>query len=169
MNITLYIYNLYRFFQKRNFGGVSKIFCPNIKIIWWSQKYCDSTFRKLGDAPTPWLQGSVPIPLPECPCRDESVHAKSTELAMLHNAVSIQNASFSIRVFAFTWCSQRPLLIVIDRNMDLATPLHHPWTYQSLVLDLLVSFTYPVFSAIHFSFFFTLHLLILLLLLLLLS
>ena len=25
---------------------------------------------------------------------------------------------------------QRPLLVVLDRNMDLATPLHHTWTYQ---------------------------------------
>jgi hypothetical protein len=25
---------------------------------------------------------------------------------------------------------QRPLLIVLDRNVDMATPLHHTWTYQ---------------------------------------
>ena len=31
----------------------------------------------------------------------------------------------------------RPLLIIVDRNTDLATPLHHPWTYQALCHDLL--------------------------------
>lgn len=33
---------------------------------------------------------------------------------------------------------QRPLLLILDRNLDLATPLHHTWTYQALVHDLLV-------------------------------
>jgi hypothetical protein len=28
---------------------------------------------------------------------------------------------------------QRPLLIVLDRNVDMATPLHHTWTYQVFV------------------------------------
>ncbi|XP_029454859.1 sec1 family domain-containing protein 1 isoform X2 [Rhinatrema bivittatum] len=32
---------------------------------------------------------------------------------------------------------QRPLLVLIDRNIDLATPLHHTWTYQALVHDVL--------------------------------
>ena len=34
---------------------------------------------------------------------------------------------------------QRPLLVLLDRNMDLATPLHHTWTYQALSHDVLVS------------------------------
>ena len=32
---------------------------------------------------------------------------------------------------------QRPLLILLDRNFDLATPLHHTWTYPALMHDLL--------------------------------
>lgn len=32
---------------------------------------------------------------------------------------------------------QRPLLIVLDRNVDMATPLHHTWTYQALAHDVL--------------------------------
>lgn len=32
---------------------------------------------------------------------------------------------------------QRPLLIILDRNVDLATPLHHAWTYQALAHDVL--------------------------------
>ncbi|CAL8085860.1 unnamed protein product [Calicophoron daubneyi] len=31
---------------------------------------------------------------------------------------------------------QRPLLVLLDRNQDLATPLHHEMTYQSLVHDI---------------------------------
>lgn len=31
----------------------------------------------------------------------------------------------------------RPLLVILDRDVDLATPLHHTWTYQALVHDLL--------------------------------
>jgi hypothetical protein len=30
---------------------------------------------------------------------------------------------------------QRPVLILLDRNFDLATPLHHTWTYQALIHD----------------------------------
>jgi len=32
---------------------------------------------------------------------------------------------------------QRPVLIILDRNSDLPTMLHHTWTYQALVHDLL--------------------------------
>lgn len=32
---------------------------------------------------------------------------------------------------------QRPLLILLDRNIDMATPLHHTWTYQALGHDVL--------------------------------
>jgi len=32
---------------------------------------------------------------------------------------------------------QRPLLVILDRNVDLATPLHHTWTYQALAHDVL--------------------------------
>lgn len=32
----------------------------------------------------------------------------------------------------------RPILIIADRGIDLATMLHHTWTYQALIHDLLV-------------------------------
>lgn len=35
--------------------------------------------------------------------------------------------------FSFT----RPMLILLDRNLDMATPLHHTWTYQALAHDVL--------------------------------
>jgi hypothetical protein len=31
----------------------------------------------------------------------------------------------------------RPLLVILDRQFDLATMLHHTWTYQALVHDTL--------------------------------
>uniref|UniRef100_A0A671MPX7 Sec1 family domain-containing protein 1 n=1 Tax=Sinocyclocheilus anshuiensis TaxID=1608454 RepID=A0A671MPX7_9TELE len=31
----------------------------------------------------------------------------------------------------------RPLFVLADRNLDLATPLHHTWTYQALIHDVL--------------------------------
>lgn len=31
----------------------------------------------------------------------------------------------------------RPLLVILDRNMDMTTPLHHTWTYQALAHDVL--------------------------------
>lgn len=32
---------------------------------------------------------------------------------------------------------QRPLLCLVDRTIDMSTPLHHTWTYQALIHDLL--------------------------------
>lgn len=36
-----------------------------------------------------------------------------------------------------SWSAQRPLLIVLDRNVDLVPMLAHSWTYQALVHDVL--------------------------------
>jgi len=33
---------------------------------------------------------------------------------------------------------QRPLLVILDRSTDLASLLHHTWTYQALAHDVLV-------------------------------
>lgn len=38
-----------------------------------------------------------------------------------------------VGTFSFT----RPMLILLDRNIDMATPLHHTWTYQALAHDVL--------------------------------
>lgn len=34
--------------------------------------------------------------------------------------------------------TSRPLLVIGDRSADLATMLHHTWTYQALMHDVLV-------------------------------
>uniref|UniRef100_A0A5K3F1Z9 Sec1 family domain-containing protein 1 n=2 Tax=Mesocestoides corti TaxID=53468 RepID=A0A5K3F1Z9_MESCO len=50
-----------------------------------------------------------------------------------HRSFGEQNGKSATLVpFSF----QRPLLIILDRGIDMATPLHHPWTYQSLLHDL---------------------------------
>lgn len=36
-----------------------------------------------------------------------------------------------------SWNQQRPLLIILDRNLDLVPMLSHSWTYQALVQDVL--------------------------------
>lgn len=35
--------------------------------------------------------------------------------------------------------TSRPLLCIVDRTVDMSTPLHHTWTYQALIHDLLDS------------------------------
>lgn len=40
-------------------------------------------------------------------------------------------------LFAAARTSQRPVLILVDRTVDVATALHHGWTYQVLLHDLL--------------------------------
>ena len=46
-------------------------------------------------------------------------------------------SSRSLSLFSF----QRPLFVLADRNLDLATPLHHTWTYQALIHVVVVRLT----------------------------
>ena len=39
----------------------------------------------------------------------------------LFSSDGIQSGQFSF---------YRPLLVILDRNVDMATPMHHTWTYQ---------------------------------------
>lgn len=32
----------------------------------------------------------------------------------------------------------RPVLVIADRSLDLSTMLHHTWTYQAMIADILV-------------------------------
>eukprot|EP00178_Gracilaria_changii_P016456 TRINITY_DN471_c0_g1_i1.p1 TRINITY_DN471_c0_g1~~TRINITY_DN471_c0_g1_i1.p1 ORF type:complete len:660 (+),score=105.90 TRINITY_DN471_c0_g1_i1:3318-5297(+) len=50
-----------------------------------------------------------------------------TNLALFHNS-SLSNRAFSFR---------RPLLLLLDRDIDFLCMLHHTWTYQALVHDCL--------------------------------
>jgi len=64
--------------------------------------------------------------------RSEILHKKNNSTCSL--VAALQNCRLSVCV-----SFQRPLLVVLDRNMDLATPFHHTWTYQALAHDVLVS------------------------------
>jgi hypothetical protein len=37
------------------------------------------------------------------------------------------------------WSVHRPVLVIADRGLDLTTMLHHTWTYQAMIHDVLVS------------------------------
>ncbi|VDM16195.1 unnamed protein product [Hydatigera taeniaeformis] len=56
---------------------------------------------------------------------------------MEHRAFNEAGKNGGVNAVALTPFSfQRPLLILLDRVLDLATPLHHAWTYQSLLHDI---------------------------------
>lgn len=48
-----------------------------------------------------------------------------------------RNSLFAPDVMSGPFAFQRPLLVILDRNQDMATPLHHTWTYQALAHDVL--------------------------------
>lgn len=56
----------------------------------------------------------------------------------LKNCETSSGLCFDADLWHGCLCSfQRPLLVLVDRNVDLATPLHHTWTYQALTHDVL--------------------------------
>lgn len=64
--------------------------------------------------------------------------AKKLEKKLRENLWDARNNLFHMdatQAGAFSF--QRPLLIILDRNIDMATPLHHTWTYQALAHDVL--------------------------------
>ncbi|KAK7084719.1 Sec1 domain containing protein 1 [Halocaridina rubra] len=84
--------------------------------------------------------GQVPIIRCQRGNAAESV-AERLDKKLRENARDTRNSfftGFSTDSFAAGQLSfQRPLLVLIDRNVDLATPLHHTWTYQALTHDIL--------------------------------
>lgn len=57
---------------------------------------------------------------------------------MRENLSDMNNNLFMPNFQNFSQLSfNRPLLVILDRQIDLATPLHHTWTYQALTHDLL--------------------------------
>lgn len=63
--------------------------------------------------------------------------AKKLEKKLKENLFDPRNNLFQSDVQAGNFNFQRPLLIILDRNVDMATPLHHTWTYQALAHDVL--------------------------------
>nr|XP_023027742.1 protein sly1 homolog isoform X2 [Leptinotarsa decemlineata] len=63
--------------------------------------------------------------------------AKKLDKKLRENLFDARNNLFVSDAQSGNFNFQRPLLIILDRNVDMATPLHHTWTYQALAHDLL--------------------------------
>lgn len=63
--------------------------------------------------------------------------AKKLDKKLRENLFDTRNNLFISDAQSANFNFQRPLLIILDRNVDMATPLHHTWTYQALAHDLL--------------------------------
>lgn len=63
--------------------------------------------------------------------------AKRLDKKLRDNLFDARNNLFQTDTQTGSFNFQRPLLIILDRNVDMATPLHHTWTYQALAHDLL--------------------------------
>ena len=73
--------------------------------------------------------------------------AEKLDKKLRDNIRDTRNSLFTLdSVQAGQFSFQRPLLVVLDRNVDLATPFHHTWTYQALAHDVLVSSTKKVIN-----------------------
>jgi len=74
-------------------------------------------------------------PIIQCPPNGMAEHVarsvdKKLREYLLHGGGDTPNASFSF---------QRPVLVLLDRSVDLSVMLHHPWTYQAMIQDMLKS------------------------------
>ncbi|KAF2096443.1 putative Golgi transport protein Sly1 [Rhizodiscina lignyota] len=79
------------------------------------------------------------IPIIRCPkgAAAEMIAAKLDRKLRDHILNSKDNLFSSAKNTTVPSTTQRPVLIIIDRNVDLIPMLSHSWTYQSLVKDVL--------------------------------
>lgn len=64
--------------------------------------------------------------------------ARKLEKKLRENLYDARNNLFHMDATqAGNFSFQRPLLVILDRNVDMATPLHHTWTYQALAHDVM--------------------------------
>lgn len=80
------------------------------------------------------------VPIIRCPKNTASeMVARKLEKKLRENLWDARNNLFHIDTTQGTgaFSFQRPVLIILDRNIDMATPLHHTWTYQALAHDVL--------------------------------
>lgn len=77
------------------------------------------------------------VPIIRCPRGNAAeMVAKMIEKKLRENVWDARNNLFESETTGH-YNFQRPLLIILDRNIDMATPLHHTWTYQALAHDVL--------------------------------
>ncbi|XP_062551244.1 protein sly1 homolog [Armigeres subalbatus] len=79
------------------------------------------------------------VPIIRCPKNTAAeMVARKLEKKLRENLWDARNNLFHMDATQTgTFSFQRPLLILMDRNVDMATPLHHTWTYQALAHDVL--------------------------------
>ena len=78
------------------------------------------------------------VPIIRCP-RGNAAEMVSEKLdkKLRENLRDARNSLFAAEAAPGQFSFQRPLLVVLDRNLDLATMMHHTWTYQALIHDVL--------------------------------
>lgn len=79
------------------------------------------------------------VPIIRCPRNSAAeIVAEKLDKKLRDNLRDARNNLFANENLSSGQLSfQRPLLVIMDRNFDLATPLHHTWTYQALMHDTL--------------------------------
>ncbi|XP_013877598.1 sec1 family domain-containing protein 1 [Austrofundulus limnaeus] len=79
------------------------------------------------------------VPIIRCPRGNAAeMVAGKLDKKLRENLRDARNSLFSgDSMAAGQFSFQRPLFVLADRNMDMATPLHHTWTYQALIHDVL--------------------------------
>uniref|UniRef100_A0A8C9W174 Sec1 family domain-containing protein 1 n=1 Tax=Scleropages formosus TaxID=113540 RepID=A0A8C9W174_SCLFO len=79
------------------------------------------------------------VPIIRCPRGNAAeMVAMKLDKKLRENLRDARNSLFTgDTVGAGQFSFQRPLFVLVDRNLDLATPLHHTWTYQALIHDVL--------------------------------
>lgn len=82
------------------------------------------------------MSGTVPIIRSPKGNAAEMV-AQKLDKKLRENLFDARNNLFLTDAQSGNFNFQRPLLMILDRNVDMATPLHHTWTYQALAHDLL--------------------------------
>eukprot|EP00064_Thunnus_orientalis_P020061 superscaffoldBa00005321_g20192 len=80
------------------------------------------------------------VPIIRCP-RGNAAEMVAVKLdkKLRENLRDARNSLFTgDNMAAGQFSFQRPLFVLADRNVDMATPLHHTWTYQALIHDVLI-------------------------------
>ena len=67
-----------------------------------------------------------------------SIHPSRLDKKLRENLRDTRNSLFiNDGMQAGQYSFYRPVLVLLDRQFDLATPLHHTWTYQAMAHDVL--------------------------------